>query len=276
MGQTLIDTFKKELDMIQLKPFQVEVEKILSKLPDYILETPSSSSGKYHPRDEIDNDGMIRHIKRFIIAGNEMVRMYYDIGANYYKYNDLIIATAIMHDVFKQGKDGKGGHTVKQHPIYIYDFLTEYNEKNWSDSHRSLVDEKDLMLFDELRERFNTLRFTCLFHEGRWTIPESYAKYDRKSLTQEQSKAVFLSHLADMIASRRSYYDMMQPDFMDKGENLTFSASIIVPDQLNKNYDMVSAEGIEMIRKNLDNFKPEIHHGRHKGEILYIAMVPKE
>jgi len=215
MGQKMLDVFKKELEQIRYAPFRGEVIKIINTLPDYVLTIPSSSSGKYHPLDEIKEDGMIRHIKRFAIAADEMVRMYYDESAWYYKYKDILIATAILHDALKQGSEKAGGHTVKEHPIYIYDIIKKYSEDTFSDSNRSLIQESEYSMFDEIKERLHLLGIACLYHEGRWTIPESFERYPKDKLNSVEKRLVMMAHLADYIASRRSFYDMMKDSFME-------------------------------------------------------------
>ena len=200
MSRELVATFKDELSKIKDLDFRYAVQEILITAPDDILKMSSSSTGKYHPPDEFQDIGMIKHIKRFAAYAEEAIRMYYDDKDTKYGFClDVLVATAILHDSIKRGmKNGK--HTVKKHPIYAYELIQKY------------MTDSGL----EGNDKLKYLSICCLWHEGRWTIPESEALVPKSSLTSVERRLVLLAHTCDYVVSRRSVYDMMRDDFGGK------------------------------------------------------------
>lgn len=196
MSQKLIDTFQNEINKIKFPTFKQHVMELLKIAPDDILNMPSSSTGKYHPADEISKDGMIRHIKRCVIVAEETARM----RGHTDEELDILIAGCILHDLFKQGIP-RGKWTVKEHPIFSYEHIKKYVSNN-----KLTVDELSAGLLD-------TLAVICLYHEGSWTIPESYEKHPKSTCNKEQLQLAFSMHIIDFMASRRTIYDMMNPEY---------------------------------------------------------------
>jgi len=195
-------TFKNITDQIKNEDFKKAVILLMNESPEYILITPSSSSGKYHPKDEINENGMILHINRCAVIADEIVRMY-DWGD---RERDILLASCVLHDIFKQGpetdKINKNGiklpkirHTTPYHPTYIFKRIATIAE-GWPE--------------DEVKQQLYDLAHCCLFHEGRWTIDVSreIAKIDKiNDKTRELCKAM---HVVDYVASRRSIADAFQ------------------------------------------------------------------
>ena len=149
MSQKLIDTFQNEINKIKGTTFKQHIIELLKIAPDDILNMPSSSTGKYHPADEISKDGMIRHIKRCVIVAEETARM----RGHTDEELDILIAGCILHDLFKQGIP-RGKWTVKEHPIFSYEHIEKYVSNN-----KPTVNELSAQQLD-------TLAIICLYHEG--------------------------------------------------------------------------------------------------------------
>ena len=106
-----IKLFKPELNLISKKDVRDFVKACIKAAPDYVFEDcPSSSSGKFHPIDELSADGTIVHTKRVFSVAYELSR-----GMDCEHHRDEICAAAILHDMVKQGIEGSG-HTQKNHP----------------------------------------------------------------------------------------------------------------------------------------------------------------
>ena len=106
-----VATFKDELDLIFNKKIKSFTKICLMVAPDYFFtECPASSSGKYHPIDELSWDGTIIHTKRVVTVGYDLCR-----GLSCEKNRDVIVSSCIIHDLRKQGLN-KTGHTKKNQP----------------------------------------------------------------------------------------------------------------------------------------------------------------
>jgi len=181
--------FSSELAKISDQGFRKAVVEIINDCPDYIAEFPSSTTGKYHPVDEVDENGMIYHIKRCLVFAEETARM-----REHPKYEaDILLAGCILYDIFKGGYTA-GDHTDPMHPVYIYKKIMSYIEKS-EDNHANMMLEK--------------LAFVCLLHEGQWTIKQSLDVRHRK-MRQDEIKLCESMHMVDFYASRRSVYEVMQ------------------------------------------------------------------
>ena len=205
MGKLLQEQFKNLVAEIKHKEFREAVNILLGTAPDYIMICPASSTGKYHPQDEIGEDGMIKHINRCATIAKELVRMH-DWGT--YE-NDILIAAALLHDSFKQGletdeiKEFKIGkikmpkvkHTMKYHPTYIFRRVSTITKQ-----YANVTTVK--MLWD--------LAHVCLFHEGRWTIEASKELAQKDKFNGMTSELCKTMHTVDVIASRRTIADEFQ------------------------------------------------------------------
>jgi len=119
-----METFKEELSLLVnpgIKEFTIECIK---RSPDYIFENcPSSSSGKYHPLEELGADGTILHTKKVFALAYELSR-----ALDCEEYRDEICAASLLHDMAKQGLE-KSGHTLRDHPQIMAKLVADiYNE----------------------------------------------------------------------------------------------------------------------------------------------------
>jgi len=221
MGIKSTEVFKSELDLIKDKEFKHHVINIIEGLPDYILEIPSSSTGKYHPSDEINKDGMQRHAKRCALLSKDMVL----IDNFYSPYLDILIAGSIVHDMLKNGylksDSSYEKYTQDNHPIFIFDYIMKYLTES-NTNFESASTETSLIL----------LSVICLFHMGQWTPKEAKERFkqcfNRNCLTYEEGKLSEMMHLIDYVVSRRNLFDIMNPSFFDK-ERLENDAKFLQP-----------------------------------------------
>jgi hypothetical protein len=86
-------------------PMKVFVQKALLKAQPEFWRAPSSSSGKYHPADEINYGGLLVHSVRNVLIG-KMLSEYFG-----FERPDRIAAALILHDIQKGGIPWK--HTNK-------------------------------------------------------------------------------------------------------------------------------------------------------------------
>lgn len=173
-GQNDYDKLRSMTSLINNKEIRGFVEKFFDEqVPEYFKHVPASSSGKYHPAYALGDGGLCRHV----IATVKMV-----VHITSLKYlridsimRDKMIAAAMLHDAFKQGLDGSGQHTVKDHARVAAQEITKY--------------ASDLSDIDPERPTISRMVAT---HMGEWG-----------GKTQPGNRYEFLVHLADYLASRK-------------------------------------------------------------------------
>jgi len=189
-----IDIFKEELDLIVRKDIRDFTKAVIASAPDYVFEDcPSSSSGKYHPLDELSGDGTIIHTKKVFAVAYELSR-----GLDCEENRDMILASALLHDLAKQGLE-KSDYTKKDHPQIMAKLVADvYNAK-----FKNKLD----------KIAANIIYYATFFHYGPWT-----ERSVKKSL-REYSPEELCVYLSDYIASKR----FMKVDYI-KRDGLGFAA----------------------------------------------------
>ena len=162
--------------LIANKDIREFVEKFFDEqVPDYFKHVPASSSGKYHPAYALGDGGLCRHViatVKFIVHITALKYLRIDSIMR-----DKMIAAAMLHDSFKQGLDGSGGHTVKDHARVAAQEITKYASVS--------------NIADTDSERSSIARMVAT-HMGEWG-----------GKTQPGNRYEFLVHLADYLASRK-------------------------------------------------------------------------
>jgi len=173
-----LDLFKNELKLIANKQVKDFTKECINIAPDYVFEDcPSSSSGKFHPIDELGGDGTIIHTKRVFTIAYELSR-----GFDCENHRDEICSAALLHDMAKQGLVSNG-HTVKDHPQIMAKLIAEV----YNDSFKSKMG----------RESANIIYWCVEKHYGPWSV--NYGGKLMSSYTQEE----LCVYTADYIASKR-------------------------------------------------------------------------
>ena len=168
--------FKDELDRIFNASVKEFTKLCVTQSPDYFfVDCPASTSGKYHPIDELTADGTMIHTKKVFTVAYELCR-----GLDCEGSRDLILSACIIHDLLKQGKT-KSGHTVKNHPDLAAQLVTEIYDAT------KVISE----------ESYNIIRNCVGYHYGPWSIApwkKPLSKYTPEEL------CVYTS---DYVASKR-------------------------------------------------------------------------
>lgn len=168
--------FEGELSLILDDTVRRFTELCLHEAPDYFFtDCPASSTGRYHPLDELSWDGTILHTRKVVTAAYEICR---GLGCEHHR--DEILSACIIHDLRKQGIK-KTGHTIKEHPALAADLVVE-------------VQQQTQMLSDE---SYNIIRSCCGFHYGLWS-----QKPWQKSL-EEYTPEELCVYISDYIVSKR-------------------------------------------------------------------------
>ncbi len=171
-----VDVFKKELELILDHTIREFTRLCVTSAPEYFFtDCPASSSGKFHPLNELAGNGTIVHTKKVVTLAYELVK-----GLDCELARNEVIAACIIHDLRKQGLE-KTGHTVPNHP----------------ESAAQLVDEvqRDTQMLPD--ETYEMIRSCVGYHYGLWSI-EPW----QKSLG-EYTKEEYTVYLSDFVASKR-------------------------------------------------------------------------
>ncbi len=172
-----VASFKEELEGIFNKKVREFTKLCVTQSPDYFYaDCPSSSTGKYHPLDELGADGVLIHTKKVYTMAYELVK-----GMDCEASRDIVLAAAIIHDLRKQGLT-RGGHTdMRRHCALAADLVEEVQEAT------ELLTE----------EHYNMLRNCVGYHLGPW----SYEPW-RKPLSEYTAEELTL-YISDFTVSKR-------------------------------------------------------------------------
>ena len=158
---------------------------LLDTLPDYFFSVPASSSGKYHPENDLGEGGLVRHS---ITVSRMLSHLLAPKG--YFDFTDrekeLLKVAALFHDSFKSGTQEeyeKNIHTKFFHPIYAANHI---------------ITESVFAGFN-----FNDAKFIAnaiASHMGQWNTSTRM----KGTLPLPESPEQKVLHLADYLASRRN------------------------------------------------------------------------
>lgn len=175
-------------------------ELVLSTpIPDYFWSIPSSSSGKYHPEDEICEGGLVRHTLKTVKVAKDTMAVIKDILSTDIKilneeYNyvgplltlagniskkdrEYAIAALFLHDSYKNGNPNVG-YTIHEHPL-----------------------EAANVVNSRPNPCANIVAKLIASHMGRWNT----CKYSKIVLPTPKNDLQKFVHLCDFIASCKAW-----------------------------------------------------------------------
>lgn len=183
----MYEVFEKELNYIENEELKRFIIDCLEKAPEYFYRVPASSSGKYHPKQDLGEGGLIRHTKAVVQVAMDLIRCEQFYGSKESK--DEIISACLLHDVIKNGFEDSG-HTLTEHPLLSSKFIQEvYDGGNY----HSVWTSK------------NGIQAMITTHMGIWNKDKEGNVV--LPLIGDYNDTGLLVHLADYIASRK-YVDM--------------------------------------------------------------------
>lgn len=208
-----LNVFKNELKQIESEPCKLIAEYVIKNTEDYFFDMPASTSGKFHPRDELDKGGKILHLKKAFYLADQAARKYgfkkdqYDKNKNEavitydtrLKY-DILRTACLIHDMpfcFIWDDVEKKYRTNPTHAALNASFI--YNHFN------GFLD----------KELLNDFTSAVFYHMGKWTQYDKnvYHKlvFDIQNANQAITKAV---HEVDFYVSRKMInVDLNETDY---------------------------------------------------------------
>ena len=168
--------FEKELGLILDHIIREFTRLCVISAPEYFFtDCPASSTGKFHPLNELAGNGTVVHTKKVVTLAYELVK-----GLDCEAARNEVIAACIIHDLRKQGLD-KTGHTVPSHPELAAQLVDE-------------VQRDTQMLSDK---SYEMIRSCVGYHYGLWSIEQW-----KKPLSEYTSEE-YTVYLSDFVASKR-------------------------------------------------------------------------
>ncbi len=144
-----------------------------------VWDRPSSSSLKYHKRDDGSVPSIAEHTVEMLIAADKIKRMFGNFPVPVEETDALFLSIA-LHDAFKYGPSPKHeAHTTKDHDKLAGDFI---------------VDAMEDVFIPHLGKENAALLENCVrFHAGRWSTDDGFV--DGKIF-----RFVDLVHTLDMLS----------------------------------------------------------------------------
>jgi len=168
--------FEPELRVIFNEGIREFAKLCIVAAPDYFfLDCPASSTGKYHPLDELSADGTIIHTKKVFTLAYELSR-----GLECESSRDEILAACLIHDLRKQGLK-QTGHTARNHPALGANLVKEVQDATQMLSNKS----------------YKMIRTAVGYHYGPWSTGDwkkPVAKYTPEELCL---------YMADYVAAKK-------------------------------------------------------------------------
>jgi len=170
------EVFEEELKLIFDGNVREFTRICVVSAPDYFFtDCPASTTGKYHPIDELGADGTILHTKKVFTTAYALCRA---MGCE--EYRDQILSACIIHDLRKQGLT-RSGHTTKNHPALAADLVDEVQGAT------QLLDKNS----------HGIIRNSVGYHYGLWSTKAWFKPL--KEYTPEE----LCVYLSDYVASKR-------------------------------------------------------------------------
>lgn len=129
MGKKLLKTFEKEIESVKTDKMRDFYKSILESCDDLNATEPASSSGKYHPIQDLGKYGLYRHSITVAKFASIMMRSIplYDDDENW----DIVYVAALLHDMDKFDSNvDEGKHTVDYHPVAMAKRIRDFNTEN--------------------------------------------------------------------------------------------------------------------------------------------------
>lgn len=176
-----IKLFNKELSYIKNTDYIKDISYLVNNLPDYFIEVPASSTGKYHPSYALGEGGLLRHTKAAVRMAHELLLD--PLIGNKYTDNekDLMIIALMLHDGLKSGKE-HSKYTKIDHPILAANYISENKDK------LSFSDDEIAFLKSVISSHMGSWNKD---YEGNEVLPIPKTKYQN------------FVHMCDYLASRK-------------------------------------------------------------------------
>lgn len=186
-----LEIFKEELDLIKNDEIRKLCEYVISETPDYYFSQPASTSGLFHPLDELGECGKIIHHKKIVKLCEQSARRY-GLETNELLM-DIVRASCLIHDMpfcFYWCSNQNKYRTNYQHANKNANFIYEYCEKEYGE---------DVSIWPS---SMYMIIHAVYFHMGKW----GYYKLDEYEHIEDIRNWLFQSNFIDEDFDIGNYY----------------------------------------------------------------------
>lgn len=201
----LSSLLEKEIGYIFNDTLSEIVKKTLDDSPDCIEFIPASSSGKYHPKADLGEGGLVRHIKTVTAIAysffdshvfRDMVLGKHADFETLQVYQDAAIAACICHDCCKAKDDDEKHTTIFEHPLFAAE-LFKKTAKIYLIENKSNISKEDMQY---MKAVIPLVYSAIASHMGKWNT----SKYAKGIVLPEPETGLDnFVHMCDYIASRK-------------------------------------------------------------------------
>lgn len=187
-----VAVFQPYLEKFETEEMRLYCTDMVQRIPDYIFDMPSSTSGKFHNKTQCQPHGQIYHILMFV----EILNYILDLKYSKEKFKsptqrDAMRCVPIFHDALKLGLNGSQ-YTVFDHPMLAGQWVRETHVEHDID--------------DKIKEAIARM---CERHSGEFTT----SKKSKIVLPEPENDMEWLIHVCDILSSR-SNIDMEIPLYL--------------------------------------------------------------
>ena len=145
-----------------------------------IWKKPTSSTGKYHQKEDGRVPNVAEHTFEMLFAASKIIDLF---GYSHKsKETDSVYLSIALHDCLKYGENCDRQHTANDHDRLVGNMI--------------LTNKKVFLKFLS-EENFKTLQEACRYHTGRWST-DANASFDFNNMKKE---TLFI-HTLDMLSSK--------------------------------------------------------------------------
>ena len=187
-----VAVFQPYLDKFETDEMRLYCADMIKRIPDYIFDIPSSTSGKYHNATQCQDHGQVYHMIMFA----EVLNYRLELKGNREKFKsavqrDAMRCTPFFHDAIKCGLNG-GIYSVHDHPMLAGQWVRETKVEHDID--------------DKIKD---VIARMCERHSGEYTT----AAKNKVVLPEPENAMEFFIHECDVLSSRKTI-DMAPPEYL--------------------------------------------------------------
>lgn len=181
-----VKVFEKELELIRDNKLRNFIAYCLDNSPEYIYKIPASSTGRYHPLYALGDGGLVRHIKASCKFAKFVCESMYYTECNGF---DTIIASLLLHDVYKNGVEDSGS-TLFTHPLI--------SQSMFRINYYAYIEQCPEFKHYQT-EQIDEISYCIATHMGRWNTNIRYTV----ELPKPQNTLEKIVNMCDYMASRK-------------------------------------------------------------------------
>lgn len=151
----------------------------IEALPD-IWNKPTSSTGKYHKREDGTVPTVAEHTYEMVLAGAKVVRLLAEPRS---VLSDTILVAIALHDGLKYGEDGMRKHTNNAHDRAMADWI-----HNDGPEIPESIDMEQLCV-------------AIQFHSGQWSTDAKKLSLPAETFFGTNKPIVLFIHMLDMLST---------------------------------------------------------------------------